>query len=210
MVRRDFPGGTDQVHLARHWIEDLLPPCDPRADIVLLASELCTNAILHTRSGQGGGRFTVDVEWAPQAARVVIGDQGSPTAPAITAQAQDATWADEDGRGLWLVDELADDWGTATHLGHRWVWVDMQWQARGGSLLQAPGGCEAAGAGIASLRAAFPGTTIWWGHQTRAWWAALPGAATPAAWSRPLPGASLGQMLTAIYPDSGSTRDDAR
>ena len=95
---RDFPGGEDQVRLARHWIEDLLPQCDPLADIVLLASELCTNAIVHTGSGQAGGRFTVDVEWAPQAARVVIGDQGSPTAPAITAKTQDATWADEHGR----------------------------------------------------------------------------------------------------------------
>ena len=146
---RDFPGGTDQVHLARHWIEDLLPQCDPLADIALLASEACTNAILHTRSGKAGGRFTVDVEWAPQAARVVIGDQGSSTAPAITAKTQDATWADENGRGLWLVDELADDWGTAAHRGNRWVWIDMQWQARGGPPLQAPGGCEAAGAGLA-------------------------------------------------------------
>ena len=55
VVGRDFPGGTDQVRLARHWIEDLLPPCDPLADIALVASELCTNAIVHTRSGSMAG-----------------------------------------------------------------------------------------------------------------------------------------------------------
>ena len=206
---RDFPGGEDQVRLARHWIEDLLPQCDPLADLVLLASELCTNAILHTRSGKPVGRFTVDVEWAPQAARVVIGDQGSPTAPAITAKTQDATLADEHGRGLWLVDELADDWGTATHLGHRWVWVDIQWQARGGPPLQAPGGGEAVSAGIASMREAFPGTMIWWGHQTRAWWAAIPGATGASDLVKAPTRGELGQMLAATHPDSGRSRDDA-
>src|SRR5258708_1163324 len=97
---RDFPGGEDQVRQARHWIEDLLPQCDPLADILLLASELCTNAVVHTRSGKAGGRFSVDVEWGQETARVVIGDQGSPTALAITAKAQDGIWADEHGRGL--------------------------------------------------------------------------------------------------------------
>src|ERR1700739_393580 len=44
---RDFPGGADQVREARHWVEDLLPECDPLADLLLLASELCTNAVAH-------------------------------------------------------------------------------------------------------------------------------------------------------------------
>jgi anti-sigma regulatory factor (Ser/Thr protein kinase) len=126
---RDFPGSAEQVRQARHWIEDVLPPCDRLADIVLLSSELCANAILHTRSGQPGGRFTVDVEWAAGMTRVVVGDQGSPKAPAMTAKTAQAPWTAEYGRGLWLVDELADDWGTAAHLGYRWVWIDMRWRA---------------------------------------------------------------------------------
>ena len=203
---RDFPGGEDQVRQARHWIEDLLPQCDPLADIVLLASEACTNAILHTRSGKAGGRFSVDVEWAQEMVRVVIGDQGSSTAPAITAKAQDATWADENGRGLWLVDELADDWGTVAHRGNRWVWIEMQWQARGGPPLQVPGGCEAAGAGI---RAAFPGTTIWWGHQTRAWQAAISGATGAGGLVKARTRGELCRKLVAVYPDSGGSRDGA-
>jgi hypothetical protein len=169
---------------------------------VLLASELCANAVVHTRSGTAGGRFTVDVEWGQQAARVVIGDQGSPTAPAVTAKTQDAISADEDGRGLWLVDELADGWGTAARPGHRWVWIDMHWQAKGGPPPQAPGGWEAMSAGITGLRMAFPGTTIWWGHQTRAWWAALPGATGLV--NAPDQG-RLRRMLTASYPGPRAT-----
>jgi anti-sigma regulatory factor (Ser/Thr protein kinase) len=169
---RELPGGQEQVRQARHWVEDLLPPCDPRADLALLASELCANAVLHTRSGQAGGRFTVDVEWTPATARVVIGDQGAPTAPAITARTADATWEGEHGRGLWLVDELADDWGTASRHGRRWTWADVRWQARGGPPLQLPGSSEDVSADIAGLRQAFPGATIWWGHQARAWQAA--------------------------------------
>jgi serine/threonine-protein kinase RsbW len=199
---RDFPGGTDQVGEARHWVEDLLPGCDPLADILLLASELSTNAVMHTRSGQAGGRFTVDIEWAPDVARVVIGDQGSPTILAIGARPGEATWTDESGRGLWLVDELADDWGTAGHSGHRWVWADLQWQARGGPPLRVPGGTDAAVARIAAIRAAFPGTTVWWSHLTGAWRAAAPGAANAGGLlSSPTLG-SLCRVLANVHPGS--------
>ncbi len=207
---RGFPGGEDQVREARHWIGDLLPECEPLADIVLLASEACTNAVTHTRSGQPGGRFTVDVEWAPQAARVVIGDQGSPTVPAVTAKTADTAWTDEDGRGLWLVNELADDWGTATRAGNRWVWIDIQWQARGGPLPVAPGGCETAHADITAMREAFPGTTIWWGHQTRTWRAALPGTAdTGGECVSAATRSGLCQLLALAYRSSGSPRGHA-
>ena len=131
---RDFQGDTNQVREVRRWVEDLLPDCDPLADILLLVSELCANAVMHTRSGEAGGRFTVDVEWTPELVRVVIGDQGSPKVPAIGARTGDTTRTDESGRGLRLVDELADDWGTVSRPGCRWVWADVQWRARGAPL----------------------------------------------------------------------------
>jgi anti-sigma regulatory factor (Ser/Thr protein kinase) len=177
---RRFAGGTDQVREVRRWLEDLLPDCDARADLILLASELCTNAIMHSRSGEAGGQFSVDIDWAPTLARVVVGDQGSADAPAVAARTGDAVDAveagevGESGRGLLLVDGLADDWGTASRPNRRWVWADVQWQASGGPLLAAPGGLDAAIAGNAMIRKAFPGTSIWWGHLTKAWWAAVP------------------------------------
>ena len=195
---RDFPGGTDQASHARHWIADLLPQCDPLNDLLLLADELCANAVVHTRSGQPGGRFSVAVEWTPEAARVVIGDQGSPESTAISAKAGGTAWTQESGRGLWLVDELADDWGTASHCAGRVVWADVRWQASGGPRLEAPGGLDAAVADITATRRAFPGTTIWWGYLTQAWWAAHPGASGPV--SSPSPG-GLRKVLADAHPE---------
>jgi serine/threonine-protein kinase RsbW len=170
---RDFRGDKNQVRPVRHWIEDLLPECEPLDDILLLASEVCTNAIVHTLSGKDG-LFSIDVEWSPSLVRVMIGDQGSLKAPAVRSKKDDASWVDEYGRGLWLVSELADAWGTATHLGGRSVWFDIAWQKRGGPLLEAPSGHEAMSTSMTVLRRAWPGTTVWWGHRTKAFWAALP------------------------------------
>jgi serine/threonine-protein kinase RsbW len=190
---RDFLGETDQVREARHWIEDLLPECEPLADLLLLASELCANAITHTRSGQDGGLFSVHVEWAPALARVVIGDQGSLTVPAIGAGTGYTT--EECGRGLWLVDQMADSWGTACHPAGRVVWADMLWRPRGGPPLRAPAGTDAATAEITVLREEFPGITIWWGHQTRAWWAALPEDSGPGSLISSPTAVALGKVL---------------
>lgn len=172
---RHFRGSADQVLEVRHWLEDLLPDCAARADVLLLASELCTNAIVHSRSGEAGGQFSVDIDWTPALARVVIGDQGSAKVPAIAPRSGDAVQLGESGRGLLLVDDAADDWGTAGRPNRRWVWADVEWQAKGGPLLAAPGGPEAAIASNAMIRKAFPGSSIWWGHLTKAWWAAVPG-----------------------------------
>jgi anti-sigma regulatory factor (Ser/Thr protein kinase) len=171
---RHFAGSPDQVHEVRRWIEDLLPDCAARADVILLASELCTNAIVHSRSGEAGGQFSVDIDWTPTTARVVVGDQGSAGAPAVAALTGDAAQLDESGRGLLLVDGLADDWGTASRPNRRWVWADVRWQGRGGPPLTAPGGMDAAIASNAMIRKAFPGTSIWWGHLSQTWWAAVP------------------------------------
>jgi serine/threonine-protein kinase RsbW len=127
---RDFQGQAGQVREARQWIAELLPECEPLDDVLLLVSELCTNAVVHTRSGEGGGRFSVAMEWTRESVRVVVEDQGSPAAPTISGRTGDpAGPAGESGRGLRLVDGLASDWGTASRPGRRWVWADVPWQA---------------------------------------------------------------------------------
>jgi anti-sigma regulatory factor (Ser/Thr protein kinase) len=197
---RHFAGRTDQVGEVRRWLEDLLPDCAARADVLLLASELCTNAIVHSRSGEAGGQFSVDIDWAPALARVVVGDQGSAKVPAVAAPAGDAAQVGESGRGLLLVDGLADDWGTASRPNRRWVWADVQWQARGGSLLAGPGGLDAAFASNAMIRKAFPGTSIWWGHLTKSWWAAVPESTGTHRLIRAPARDSLLQCLVRVYP----------
>jgi serine/threonine-protein kinase RsbW len=95
---RHFRGGADQVLQVRHWLEDLLPDCAVRADVLLLASELCANAIVHSRSGEAGGQFSVDIDWAPSLTRVVVGDQGSAKVPAIAPRSRGAVQLGDSGR----------------------------------------------------------------------------------------------------------------
>ena len=78
---RDFPGEEAQVHQVRAWMKGFLPACNALEDLVSVASELAGNAVTHTRSGQADGRFTVDVTWSPDSARVVVEDQGSDEIP---------------------------------------------------------------------------------------------------------------------------------
>jgi serine/threonine-protein kinase RsbW len=172
---RCFWGRKDQVTEVRHWLEDLLPDCPAREDVLLLASELCTNAVIHSQSGAAGGQFSVDIDWAPIMARVVVGDQGSAKAPAVVPPAADAVPLGESGRGLLLIDDVAESWGTTSRPNRRWVWADVPWRARGGQLLAPPGGMDAAIASNAMVRRSFPGASIWWGHRTGAWQAAVPG-----------------------------------
>jgi anti-sigma regulatory factor (Ser/Thr protein kinase) len=197
---RHFRGGADQVLKVRHWLEDLLPDCAVRADVLLLASELCANAIVHSRSGEAGGQFSVDVDWAPSLARVVVGDQGSAKVPAVAPRSSGAAQLGDSGRGLLLVDGVADDWGTASRPNRRWVWADVHWQARGGPLLAAPGGLDAAIASNAMVRNAFPGTSIWWGHATKSWWAAVPGSTNAHALICAPSKDSLIKSLVRTYP----------
>jgi serine/threonine-protein kinase RsbW len=197
---RHFRGTPDQVLEVRRWVEDLLPDCAARADVLLLASELCTNAIVHSRTGEAGGQFSVDIDWTPALVRVVIGDQGSAKAPEIAVRTCGAAQLGESGRGLVLVDHLADDWGTASRPNRRWVWADVEWQARGGPLLAAPGGLDAAIASNAMIRRAFPGTSVWWGHLSQAWWAAVPGSTNAHGLICAATRDSLIQSLMRTYP----------
>ena len=203
---RRFRGGADQVVEVRHWLEDLLPDCAARADVLLLASELCTNAIVHSRSGEAGGQISVDIDWAPRLARVVIGDQGSAKAPAIAPRSGDAVRLDESGRGLLLVDDVADDWGTTSRPNRRWVWADVGWRSRGGPPLAAPGGMDAAIASNSTIHKAFPGTSIWWGHLTKAWWAAVPGPTNAHGLIHAPTHDSLIQSLVRTYPHAAGRR----
>jgi anti-sigma regulatory factor (Ser/Thr protein kinase) len=195
---REFPGSTDQVGQARGWLEELLPKCEPREDLALLVSELCANAVLHTDSGRSGGEFGLTVEWTPEAVKALILDQGSPTMPAIAVR--DDAWDDEFGRGLFLVDQLADYWDTADLPDGRLVWLEIPWAAKGGPLLQAPGGYQAAFEDVAVLCGQFPRTTIWWGHRSQSWWAALPGVAGEAGLVHAPTVDALSMVLAGLYP----------
>src|SRR5215472_3122736 len=76
-----FPGTADQVAAVRRFVRSEIadhPACD---DAVRVASELAANAIVHTRSGDGG-MFLVDIaELDSEQVAILVTDQGTPAVP---------------------------------------------------------------------------------------------------------------------------------
>ncbi|HUZ26805.1 MAG TPA: ATP-binding protein [Streptosporangiaceae bacterium] len=103
---RAFPGHPDQVARARHFVARALADCPAVTDVVLLTSELATNAVQHSASGRGG-IFAVAISHAPGRVRVTVTDGGSASLPVMAAADELST----SGRGLILVDCLALRWG---------------------------------------------------------------------------------------------------
>jgi anti-sigma regulatory factor (Ser/Thr protein kinase) len=122
-LRRVFAGRADEVRHARRFVKAALDEC-PLADlVVLLADELVTNAVVHTRSGDGG-LFEVRVWSGPSSACVAVLDGGSDGKPSPAAP----DTVHESGRGLALVDALATRWGHAGGRDGRITWFLVRWQ----------------------------------------------------------------------------------
>lgn len=110
---RAFPGTAAQVRSARRFVESLLDGSPFRDDAITIVSELVTNAILHTRSGQPGGLVIVQVTRWFLGVRTAVTDQGSPDCPVIRdSNPCSQPELPESGTGLYLVGHLAErlDW----------------------------------------------------------------------------------------------------
>jgi DNA-binding NarL/FixJ family response regulator len=83
--------------------------------ISLCTSEIVTNAVTHAR-----GDAHVAVELLPQSIRVTVTD-ADPTLPV----AQLALATDDTGRGLRVVDRLADRWGVDPRADSKSVWFEV-------------------------------------------------------------------------------------
>ncbi|MBV9023727.1 MAG: ATP-binding protein [Streptomycetaceae bacterium] len=94
-------------------------------DLVLIVSELATNALIHTRTST----VTVVVACLPGAVVVSVTDRGPHKPLAVPAADNRA----EHGRGLHIVDALSQRWGHArTGTGTR-VWARVAVSCRGGA-----------------------------------------------------------------------------
>jgi hypothetical protein len=118
--RRVFRGDPAQVAHARRFVQRTLAPDGPAADAALLTSELATNAVRHTASGQGR-TFEVIIWQCPAAVRIAVADAGSPSIPAPVSPGTLAS----SSRGLALVDALAWRWGQHTGPQGRTVWFEL-------------------------------------------------------------------------------------
>ena len=99
----------------RHELEDLAVPEPPMEATVLLTNELVSNAVLHART---------DVELRlltyPDVVRVEVHD-GNSRRPDPAMAPADAT----SGRGLLMVEALAQRWGVQGTSHGKFVWFEL-------------------------------------------------------------------------------------
>lgn len=95
-----------------------------RADIILCASELATNAAVHSRSRLPGAQFTVRIEIHPgDYTWIEVEDEGGPW----TEATPDLTR----GHGLDIIRAIASDNGIDGDCTSRAVWARLDWPESG-------------------------------------------------------------------------------
>ena len=112
---RKFDVQPQSVRDARTFVRDFADAAGADADAAeLLASELATNAVRHARTSyevrMGNHAGVLRVEIVNDAPNLLLAMR-APTA--------------EGGRGLAIVENVAQDWGTLSHGGEKIVWFEL-------------------------------------------------------------------------------------
>ncbi|MEV7013059.1 ATP-binding protein [Streptosporangium sp. NPDC051022] len=130
---RSFAGRASSVSEARGWVRGLLTGGIAEGaldDVVLLLSEVVTNAVVHSESGRReDGLVTVRIGVGRGVVHVEVIDAGS-AASVPTVRGVDAERVG--GRGLFLVDLLAVDWGVRHSDTGGAVWFQVGYGLPGG------------------------------------------------------------------------------
>lgn len=115
---REFPPEPLSASAARKFVLSLgwSDDSDTNVRLATVVSEIVTNAILHARTP-----FIVSVSPNRTAIRVEVTD-GSASFPA--RRKYDTT--DPSGRGLAIVDAMADRWGVASAPNGKTVWFELE------------------------------------------------------------------------------------
>jgi serine/threonine-protein kinase RsbW len=115
-----YPGTADQIRVVRADLRALLDDCPMADDVLVCASELATNAVLHSHSRLAGGTFTVRGKVSPgNYFWLEVEDEGGPWTPTVADP--------ERGHGLDIMRTLADDWGIEGDHDGRTVWARFDW-----------------------------------------------------------------------------------
>ncbi|MEU5879235.1 ATP-binding protein [Spirillospora sp. NPDC047279] len=120
-----LPGVERSVGHARRFVEDTLVPdvCSPGDelldDVKLVVDELVGNSIRHTRSGDGG-KVTIVLLEQHGILRPEVTDDGADGSPHMVDDPDG-----EGGRGLRIVDALADRWGYRESGRRTTVWAEF-------------------------------------------------------------------------------------
>jgi anti-sigma regulatory factor (Ser/Thr protein kinase) len=118
-------GRADEVSGARAFITRTLAATGKGRRIdsdaaTLLTSELVTNAIVHTASGSPDGSVTIVVVDVPDGVLIEVIDDGSRGTPVVKGDLFAA-----DGHGLYLVQQLAAQWGYLRDPAGTTVWFHL-------------------------------------------------------------------------------------
>ncbi len=118
---RTFAGRPREVSQARAFTAEILGGCPMSTDVIMCVSEFSANAVLHSRSGQPGGQFTVRVDMIPgDYVWVEVEDGGGPWG----GRADDMP-----GHGLYIVGKIASEWGVDGYDSGWVVWARFDWPA---------------------------------------------------------------------------------
>lgn len=117
-----LPGVPESARQARAVVTRALGQDHPAAPAAAACvSELAANAIVHTRSGQPGGMFTVSVHDGGDAVRITVTDAGSTARPRVRRPRP----ASIRGRGLAIVAALSAAWGCERTGGGQVTWCHI-------------------------------------------------------------------------------------
>lgn len=131
-VELELPSDPQSPSRARMEVRELMAgrvDQDEVANLVLLTSELVTNAVVHPRTA-GATPIGLRITTYEGSVRVEVEDAGEGFDPAAPIPSDH-----EGGRGLFLVDSFAAKWGTRrarTVHGQRFrVWFELDWREQG-------------------------------------------------------------------------------
>lgn len=117
-VTRRFPRSMASSRLARQFVADTLRGwgCDSVLDdAALIVAELAANAILHA-----GSDVSVGLARPDGVVRLIVGDASEVVPVPRVVDVRSSS-----GRGLCLVEALAQDWGHDVVAGGKLVWADL-------------------------------------------------------------------------------------
>jgi len=120
-IEQQFSHGArpPAIRRARHDVEDALASAeiDPgtAGDLLLLVSELVTNAVRHAETES----FEVRLAVSPDRVRLEVRDDGTGFDPQIAPNSEGGG-----GYGLFIVDRIADRWGVEKD-GGGLIWLEV-------------------------------------------------------------------------------------
>jgi anti-sigma regulatory factor (Ser/Thr protein kinase) len=118
-VERSFPAELEAPGEARRFVAEILDEVgatNRTDDVEVLVSELATNAVVHTQAA-----FKVGVSVDERLVRLWVSDRSQ----ILPTRSTRAVSPQGSGRGLELVDAMADHWGIEMTPEGKVVWVEL-------------------------------------------------------------------------------------